>query len=200
MPCRARSEIVCSSLVMYVLKILALNWAGPAAFGLPGVQMAGSFMGAVPGSRPFQKMPRRTTSNPSEAMDAASTFESTLTPAPLVTISYGGSLYMRSTPCMRTTRPSASRRKDPPGVLMGAAGPGITGDVVVALAEPEAAHTTIATSAADTPTVIALRGVGAPTPRRTTGWKVALSVESIGCAPSVEPLPPLRTRLYFSIN
>ena len=52
---------------------------------------------------------------------------------------------------------------------MGAAGPGITGDVVVALAEPEATQTAIATSAADTPTAIALRGVGAPTPRRTTG-------------------------------
>ena len=65
---------------------------------------------------------------------------------------------------------------------MGDAGPGVTGDVVVALAEPEAAHTTIATSAADTPTAIALRGVGAPTPRRTTGWKVALSVESVECA------------------
>ncbi len=36
--------------------------------------------------------------------------------------------------------------------LTGATGPGVAGDVVVALAEPEAAQTTIATSAADIPT------------------------------------------------
>ena len=44
-------------------------------------------MEAVPGSSPFHKMPRRTTSNPSEAMEAVSVFVRALTPVPLVTIS-----------------------------------------------------------------------------------------------------------------
>src|SRR6202044_2086304 len=129
--------------------------------------MAGSFMGAVPGSRPFHKMPSRTTSKPSDAMEAASAFVSTLVPLPLVTISSGGSLYTRSTPCMRTTRPWASRRNDPPGALMGAFGPAATGESDAAPAEPDPEQMSTATNTRDIQAACARRGIDAP-PRRCT--------------------------------
>ena len=58
------------SLPRYASRTAWLNW--PGSCGAPVVQMAGSFAGAVPGSRPFQVMPSRTTLNPSLAISDAS--------------------------------------------------------------------------------------------------------------------------------
>src|ERR1700677_4521565 len=80
---------------------------------------------------------------------------------------------------MRTTRPWASRRNDPPGALMGATGPTATGESDAAPAEPDPEQMSTPTSASDAPAARARRGIDAPPRRRTTAVEASTALPNL---------------------